>query len=528
MEADETDLVAPHGGSLVDLTVHPDRAEELELEAAGLKRLVLNAKQLCDIEQLVNGGFSPLTGFMNRPDYERVRDEMRLTDGTLWPMPITLDVGSDFAMDLAQGSRVALFHPEGALLAVLTVGSIWEPDLEGEASKVFGTTHPEHPGVNSLLAGTGSTYIGGEIEAVRPSQHHTYSELRHSPRDLRLEFASRGWDKVVAFQTRNPMHRAHVELTRRASADQGANLLIHPVVGLTKPGDVEYHTRVRCYRAVIGSYPENTVALSLLQLAMRMGGPREAVWHAIVRKNYGCSHLIVGRDHAGPGAASDGTPFYGPYEAQELVEEYADELGVGIVSFQMVVYDATTDRYGTHEELGDDADVKNLSGTQLRDLLNNGAEIPPWFSYPEVVSELRKSYPPKSRRGVVLILTSNDDAYAAVALSILSEKFLENGSRPVTVMDSEAHSSSLPFVAREVAKNGGAVLTSLRSKDQDVVAQLRDALIGAGELVHMDIADESEAYNTDADIAVEGISSTPVESAMIVIDRLRELSLIAD
>ena len=528
MGADETNLVAPHGGALVDLTVSPDRAEELEREAARLKRLVLNARQLCDIEQLITGGFSPLTGFMVQPDYESVRDDMRLADGTLWPMPIPLDVSPDFASDLSRDSRIALFHPEGVLLAVLTVGSVWEPNLEEEAAKVFGTTNDEHPGVKTLLSDTGSTYVGGEIEAVRPAQHHTYPRLRHTPEELRREFMSRGWDKVVAFQTRNPMHRAHVELTRRASAEQGANLLIHPVVGLTKPGDVEYHTRVRCYEAVIGGYPANTAALSLLQLAMRMGGPREAVWHAIVRKNYGCSHLIVGRDHAGPGSASDGTPFYGPYEAQELVEEHAEELGVGIVSFQMVVYDATTDRYGTHEELGTGADIKNLSGTQLRNLLNDGSDIPPWFSYPEVVSELRKSYPPKSRRGFTVLVTSSDASTADVVLGILSEKLLEDGSRPVTVLESETVPSSLSLVAREVAKNGGAVIASLRSEDAENVDTLRSSLRGAGEFVQLDIAAESEPYDTDADIAVDGISSTPGESAMIVMDRLRELSLIAD
>lgn len=374
MADDETNLIAPHGGSLTNLLVGADRAQELEREAVGLKRSVLTPRQLCDIEQLITGGFSPLAGFMNQADYESVRDDMRLADGTLWSMPIVLDEGVEFGSSLSAGSRVALMHPEGVLIAVLTVDSVWEPDRDEEAFKVFGTNNDEHPGVNALVNSSGSVYVGGTLEAVRASQHHTYAELRQTPAELRREFASRGWSEVVAFQTRNPMHRAHVELTRRASEDLGANLLIHPVVGLTKPGDVEYHTRVRCYRAVIGSYPENTAALSLLQLAMRMGGPREAVWHAIVRKNYGCSHLIVGRDHAGPGTASDGTPFYGPYEAQELVEAYADELGIGIKSFQMVVYDANTDRYATQEELGPEADIKNISGTQLRDMLNDGSE----------------------------------------------------------------------------------------------------------------------------------------------------------
>ena len=528
MADDETNLIAPHGGSLTNLQVDDDRASELEGESAGLTRLVLTPRQLCDIEQLITGGFSPLVGFMNQADYEGVRDDMRLSDGTLWPMPIVLDVGVEFGSGLSTGSRIALMHPEGVLLAVLTVDSVWEPDRDEEASKVFGTNNDEHPGVNALVNSSGSVNIGGTLEAVRASQHHTYAELRQTPAELRREFASRGWSEVVAFQTRNPMHRAHVELTRRASEDLGANLLIHPVVGLTKPGDVEHHTRVRCYRAVIGSYPENTASLSLLQLAMRMGGPREAVWHAIVRKNYGCSHLIVGRDHAGPGSASDGTPFYGPYEAQELVEEHADELGIGIKSFQMVVYDANTDRYATHDELGPDADIKNLSGTQLRDMLNEGSEIPSWFSYPDVVTELRKSYPPKSRRGFLVLLTAAETGPAEVTMSILSERLLEDGSRPITAVDADVEDSSLKMVAREVAVNGGAVLAVRETADVGIDRCLREAMRGAGEFVHVDFATGSDSYNLDADIAIDGENGSPGDSAMIVVDWLRQLGLISE
>ena len=527
MGLDETNLIAPHGGKLVDLLADSERAAELERESKDLARLTLTPRQLCDAEQLITGGFSPLTGFMNQMDYERVRDEMRLADGTLWPMPITLDVGSDIGSELSVGDRLALTHPEGVLLAVLNVESVWEPDRNDEADKVFGTTNPEHPGVDALINGSKPVYVGGSLQSIRAAQHHTYMELRHTPSELRAEFVTRGWDKVVAFQTRNPMHRAHVELTRRAAAEQHANLLIHPVVGLTKPGDVEYHTRVRCYKAVLGGYPDNSATMSLLQLAMRMGGPREAVWHAIVRKNYGCSHLIVGRDHAGPGSASDGTPFYGPYDAQELVEEHADELGIGIVSFRMVVYDAKTDRYATQEELAPDADVKNVSGTELREMLNSGSEIPPWFSYPDVVAELRKSYPPASRRGFVVTFTGKDANQSAMTANVLSELLLEDGNRPVTLLGSEADWPTKLLVSREVAKNGGAVLLVCLDVEDADMSELRDAIRGKGEMVHVDIASGSEDYDMLADIAVDGESSSPGEAASLILARLREFGLIS-
>ena len=271
--SEENQLIDPHGGTMVELIVDRDRAGQLEAEASKLPRWELTPRQLCDIEQLITGAFSPLKGFMGRDDYEGVRDEMRLADGTLWPMPITLDLPASDAESLSSGDRLALMHPEGVLVAVLSVSDVWKPDKSDEAVKVFGTDDDFHPGVNTLLNDTKEYYVGGSLEGVNASQHHTYQALRHTPAQLRTEFQNLGWSRIVAFQTRNPMHRAHVELTRRAAEQVSANLLIHPVVGLTKPGDVEYHTRVRCYRAVLDGYDADAATLSLLQLAMRMGGP---------------------------------------------------------------------------------------------------------------------------------------------------------------------------------------------------------------------------------------------------------------
>ncbi len=514
-------LIAPHGGELIDLIRRGSRAAELERESAQLPKWVLSERQLCDIEQLITGAFSPLRGFMNRSDYQSVCDEMRLSDGTLWPIPIVMDLPRDETANLSAGNRLALRHPEGDLIAVLTVGDIWEPDRAKEASKVFGSTDTSHPGIDALINRTNPIYVGGELEAVRPSVHHTYRGLRHTPAQLREKFVQNGWSRVVAFQTRNPMHRAHVELTRRAAIKADANLLIHPVVGLTKPGDVEYHTRVRCYRAVIGGYPNGSATLSLLQLAMRMGGPREAIWHAIVRKNYGCSHFIVGRDHAGPGNDSRGEPFYGPYDAQDLVAEYRDELKIEVVAFQEVVYDGNSDGYLTREELSENAEILNISGTELRDRLQKGAEIPEWFSFPDVITELRKSYPQLEERGFNVLITGTADSNEAETLAdILEEVLLENGTRPVTNLNGSIDIATAALVAREASKNGGAVL--IASHAPSTAKRYRAELNGV--LIHADLTDYVSDDNDEPDLALSGISLSVAADAVIA--RLTQIGVL--
>ena len=522
--SEENRLIDPHGGVLINLLVDRDRAEELEAEASELTKWVLTPRQLCDIEQLLTGAFSPLTGFMSQSDYEGVRDDMRLSDGTLWPMPIVLDLPSEVADTLSDGDRLALMHPEGVLVAVLNVQDVWVPDKVDEAVKVFGTEDDFHPGVNTLLNETEKYYVGGSLEGVRASQHHTYSELRHTPEQLRSSFQELGWSRIVAFQTRNPMHRAHVELTRRAAEQVSANLLIHPVVGLTKPGDVEYHTRVRCYRAVLEGYEKNSATLSLLQLAMRMGGPREAVWHAIVRKNYGCTHFIVGRDHAGPGNDRSGNPFYGPYDAQELVEEYRDELGIEVVTFQEVVYDGVQDRYVTRDELSDDSNVMNLSGTELRDRLQSGADIPDWFSYPSVIRELRKSYPTMEERGFNIYITGGSTAANSSLGNAIAEMLLEDGSRPVTLLDDPALSSdTVNLVAREASRNGGAVISVPHDNaSNNDGASGRDSVDVNSVFLHVQRGESSVA-----DVLVAPQSS-PGQGASDVVGKLVALGLISD
>lgn len=468
--------IPPHAGELVDLLAKPERVRDLQTASREWPSWDLTPRQLCDLELLLNGGFSPLRGFMSRAEYEGTCCQMRLPDGTLWPIPITLDVSEELAQSLAPGSMLALRDPEGAMLAAMQVEEVWKPDRLEEAQQVYGTTSCEHPGVEYLLRHTHRLYVGGRVEGVHLPAHYDFRALRLTPSQLREEFMRRGWRRVVAFQTRNPMHRAHQELTLRASKKVQANLLIHPSVGMTKPGDVEYYVRVRCYQALLRNYPKDTVMLALLPLAMRMAGPREALWHAIIRKNYGCSHFIVGRDHAGPGCDRAGNAFYGPYAAQELLRSHGEELGVAVVPFHMMVYLAEQDAYVPEDEVPEGSAPLNISGTELRQRLAEGRDIPSWFTFPEVASELRLSYPPRHCQGFTVFFTGLSGAGKSTIANVLRVKLLEMGGRPVTLLDGDIvrkHLSSelgfskehrdinirrIGYVASEITKNGGVAL----------------------------------------------------------------------
>lgn len=470
------DLVAPHGGELKELLVGPERVDQLKAEALDLQSWDLTERQVCDTELLLNGGFSPLYGFLTEADYSAVCSDMRLTDGTLWPIPINLDVTEAFAEGLSAGDRIALRHPEGMLLAVMTVEDIYRPDFKREAEQVYGAADDAHPEVFRLFNRCNPVYLGGRLEGLELPPHHTFKHLRHTPRELRNWFVKLGWNNVVAFQTRNPMHRAHVELAKRASQTGAANLLIHPVVGMTKPGDVDYFVRVRCYQEVVKHFPEQTTTLSLLPLAMRMGGPREAVWHAIIRKNHGCSRFIVGRDHAGPGKNSQGEDFYGPYDAQELVRGVEDELGITMQPFEEMVYVEDRAQYVPRSEVPDGARVLNISGTELRRRLKEGLDLPEWFSYPQVIAHLRDAFPPKRQQGFTVFFTGLSGSGKSTVANVLMAKLMEMGSRPVTLLDGDLvrkHLSSelgfskehrelniqrIGYVASEITKNRGIAI----------------------------------------------------------------------
>jgi sulfate adenylyltransferase len=469
-------LIPPHGGELVNLYVTPERNMEIRGQSRDWPSWDLTPRQLCDIELLMSGGFSPLRGFMNRADYDSVCQKMRLSDGTIWPMPIVLDVPEEFAKKLAPGKVVALRDAEGVMLGALHVEDVWQPDRMAEAESVFASTSNYHPGVNYLSKQSHPWYVGGRLEGVQAPAHYDFRNLRLTPAEVRAEFLRMGWRRVVAFQTRNPMHRAHQELTLRAARQVEANLLVHPSVGMTKPGDVEYYVRVRCYQALLAKYPRDTARLALLPLAMRMGGPREALWHSLIRKNHGCTHFIVGRDHAGPGNDSDGKPFYGPYEAQELLTKFQGEIGIAMVPFQMMVYLEDEDRYIPENEVKPGARVLNISGTELRRRLNQGSELPGWFTFPDVAAELRRSYPPRDQQGFTVFFSGLSGSGKSTIANVLRTKFLEMGGRPVSLLDGDLVRKNLSselgfsrehrdlnirrigYVASEITKNGGIAI----------------------------------------------------------------------
>jgi sulfate adenylyltransferase len=499
-------LIAPHGGTLVSLITGPDRAGELKAASKDWPSWDLTPRQLCDLELLANGGFSPLRGFLSRADYESVCAKMRLADGTLWPMPITLDVSEEIAGKLRKGEVLALRDPEGVMLAALHVEDVWKPDRAAEAQSVFATVNPEHPGVAHLLQRSHPYYVGGRLEVLELPIHYDYRALRLTPAELRAEFLRLGWRRIVAFQTRNPMHRAHQELTLRAAKSVEANLLIQPVVGMTKPGDVDHYTRVRCYQALLPHYPHGTVKLSLLPLAMRMGGPREAVWHAIIRKNHGCTDFIIGRDHAGPGKDSSGKPFYGPYDAQELLLKHQDEIGVGVVPFRMMVYIEELDTFVPEDEIPKGMRELNISGTELRRRLNEGREIPHWFTFPEVAKELKRSYPPRHRQGFTVFFTGLSGSGKSTIANALLVKFLEIGGRPVTLLDGDLVRKNLSselgfskehrdinirrigFVASEISKNGGIAICAPIAPYDSVRKEVRAMVEQGGGFVLVHIA----------------------------------------
>jgi sulfate adenylyltransferase len=494
-----------YGGRLIDLQVSTETAAELRRRSADWPSWVLTPRQICDLELLVTGAFSPLNGFMGRTEYDSVCRSMRLASGLIWPLPIVLDVSDDLAQRVTPGGIVALRDPEGRLLASLRVEDVWARNLADEATLVYRTTDERHPGLKSLFAER-TQCLGGSIVGIEPSPHYDFASLRLTPTQVRQAFRSAGWRTVIAFQTRNPLHRAHVELTRRALEEvPDAHLLVQPVVGVTKPGDIDHYTRVRCYQAVLSAYPAGMAKLALLPLAMRMAGPREALWHAIIRRNYGCTHLVVGRDHAGPGVDSRGVAFYGPYDAQALLREHEGAIGMRVVPSRELVFVPSQQRYVDEPDVPGGAEVARLSGTELRRLLTAGEPIPEWFTFPEVVRELRRTHPPRSRQGFTVFFTGLSGAGKSTIANILLVRLLADGARPVTLLDGDLvrrHLTSelgfskehrdlniqrIGFVASEITRHGGVALCAAIAPYDDARRKVRSMIepVGGYVLVHV-------------------------------------------
>jgi len=441
-----------------------------------MQQYTLSDRNLCDLELLLNGGFAPLTGFMNKADYDSVVKDLRLADGSVWPMPITLDVKEEVASAWKSGDVITLQDKESMPIAELTIADIWAPDKELECQLVFGTKDQAHPGVDFVINQADSVYVGGSLKQLNVPKHYDFNHLRKTPSEIKQQMQSNGIKKLVGFQTRNPMHRAHQELTLRAAETVGAGVLIHPVVGMTKPGDIDYVTRVRCYQRLLQHYPKGQAMLSLLPIAMRMAGPREALWHALIRKNYGCTHFIVGRDHAGPGKDSHGNDFYGPYDAQELVKQYQDEIGIELVPFQEMVFVEEAGCYMPSPDVSDDQTPLRISGTEFRRRLRADEPIPAWFSYPEIIEELRASYPAKDKQGFTLFFTGLSGSGKSTIANALLIKLRECTHRTITLLDGDivrTHLSSelgfskehrdlniqrIGYVASEITKHRGIAM----------------------------------------------------------------------
>ena len=495
-----TALIAPYGGRLVDLHVPATEAPALRAEAARLPSLQLSDRAVCDLELLASGAFSPLDRFMGRADHDRVVGEMRRADGTLFPIPVTLPIAP--AAGLRLDGAVALRDSRNDLLAVMTVEEIYEWDWRTVAAEVFGTEDPRHPLVAEMPR-WGRLNVSGRLRLLQAPARYDFRALRLTPAQTRARLAGFGRANVVAFQTRNPLHRVHEELTKRATDGVDGVLLLHPSVGMTKPGDVDHFTRVRGYKALAEKYYEaDRILLALLPLAMRMAGPREAVWHALIRRNHGANHFIVGRDHASPGVDSAGRPFYGPYDAQELVAKYRDELGVAMVPFSELVYLPDEDRYEETSRVPAGTRTASISGTQVREsYLNQGRPLPQWFTRPEVAEILAETYPPRHRQGVCVWFTGLSGSGKSTTADVLTELLLECG-RQVTLLDGDVVRTHLSkglgfsredrdinirrigFVAAEIVRHGGMALCAAVSPYRATRDECR-ALVGGDRFLEV-------------------------------------------
>ena len=507
-----TQLMQNNLSPIPELFVSYQSAQKFKVEATELTSHELTQRQICDLELLMNGGFNPLKGFLSEEDYKCVVDNMRTADGILWPIPINLDVSEAYANTIEVGQDIALRDQEGIILATMTVTDKWEPNKAHEAEMVFGADDDAHPAVNYLHNQAGKIYLGGPVIGIQQPVHYDFRGKRNTPNELRALFRKMGWRKVVAFQTRNPLHRAHQELTFRAAKEVQANLLIHPVVGLTKPGDIDHFTRVRCYEAVLDQYPQSTTSMSLLNLAMRMAGPREAVWHGLIRKNHGCTHFIVGRDHAGPGNNTAGESFYGPYDAQDLFRKHQEEMGIEMVDFKHMVWVAERAQYESIDEIKDKESVTilNISGTELRRRLSEGLEIPEWFSFPEVVKELRRTKPPRFKQGFTVFFTGFSGSGKSTIANALMVKLMEMGGRPVTLLDGDIVRKNLSselgfskehrdlnirrigYVASEITKNGGIAICAPIAPYATTRRAVREDIEGFGAFIEVHVATSIE------------------------------------
>ena len=567
-----TTLIEPYGGELVDLISTVEDHEEALSRASRLPTVQLTQRSLCDLELLSAGAFSPVSRFLGERDYRRVLDEMRLADGALFPIPITLSIQPEPWLKLDQ--EIALADERNNLLAIMRVEELYEWDRELEAKSIYGTTDVRHPLVAEMHS-WGKLNISGKLEVFALPRHYDFQNLRLTPAQVRQRLATLGNRNVVAFQTRNPLHRAHEELTTRAARQINGTLLLHPVVGMTKPGDVDHYTRVRSYKVLTDRYYDRrSTLLALLPLAMRMAGPREALWHGIIRRNYGANHFIVGRDHASPGVDSNNKPFYGPYEAQDLFEAHSAEIGVKVMPFPELVYLPEEERFEEATRIPEGRRTASISGSTVREkYLNRGVSLPQWFTRPEVAQVLTQAHPPLHRQGFCIWFTGLSASGKSTTAEILTEFLLERG-RQVTLLDGDVVRTHLSkglgfsqedrdinirrigFVASEIVRHGGAVICaavspyratrnecrSLIGNDRFIevyvdtpleVCESRDrkgmyARARAGQITNFTGIDDPYEVPTNPEIILDTIHSSPEANADRILSDLITRGLIQD
>ena len=566
-------MIKPHGKTLVSFHLSADELSEYSELSNNISSLTLSLKQQCDLEMISNGAFSPLSTFNNQKDYEEILLNNKLSNGLVWPIPIVLDVPDQFLKSLDKNEYISLRNTEGFLLAILKVKEFWAPNKKEEANLVFKSNDLNHPGVDYLFNHTNNNYISGELVPIQENKYFDFTHLRKSPQEVRDFFRLNNWKDVIAFQTRNPMHRAHYELTKLAMDEHNSKLLIHPVIGMSKPGDIDHFTRVKCYQHIIKYYPENSVELSLINLAMRMAGPKEALWHAIIRKNYGCNRIIIGRDHAGPGVNAEGKPYYQPYDAQELIAQYQEELEIKMVPFKEMVFAKNKKTYLPLDKIEQDDPIEKLSGTQFKELLQQRTEIPTWYSFPEVIHELRKRFPKLHNQGLTVFFTGLSGAGKSTLANAIMYKLMETEDRPITLLDGDIvrqhlsselgfskedrdiHVKRIGYVASEITKHGGVAICAPIAPYSNTRKVVRNMIDEVGSFVEIHVATPlsvceerdtkglykqaragkildftgvSDPYEEpeNPEITVDTSDITVEESSALILDKLRSLKLL--
>ncbi len=547
----------------VNLIVPRERIEEIKEQSREWASWPLSRRQLCDLELLMNGAFAPLKGYLNRDDYNNVLDSYRLSDGTLWPIPINLDVTEEFASSLKEGDKIALRDPEGVMLAAMTVESIWTPDKNAEAKAVYETEDINHPGVNQLFS-SNPVYLGGAIEGVQLPPHYDFISLRFTPAETRAEFARLGWRKVISFQVRSIIHRTRQEFSLRAAKNLGANLFIHPVVGTDEPNDIDHYTRVRSYQEALNFFPRPTVRMGLFPLAVRYAGTREAIWRGLIARNYGCTHFFVDHDLTTDDHDHLGAAFKAPKINSEILRGAEEEMGISMIPHQSLVYVEDYDAYIPEEKVPDNVRVLTLSGKELRERLEDGRTVPEWFTFREVTEQLRRAHPPRYKQGFTVFLTGLSGAGKSTIANVLLVKLLQMGDRPVTLLDGDIVRKNLSselgfshehrdlnirrigFVASEITKNGGIAICAPIAPYNNVRREIRKVIERGGGfiLVHvstpLDVCESrdrkglyakaragiikgftgiSDPYEDpdDADLVIDTSSLSPYEAAQEVI-----------